>query len=842
MTDQFVHLHVHTEYSMLDGAAKIDALFREAQRLGQPALAMTDHGNLFGAAEWFRTAQHYPDVKPIIGMEAYCAPASRTLREPVYWGPEGSTEDVGGQGAHTHLTLLAENATGLRNLFVLSTRASSTGFYRKPRVDRELLAEHAEGLVATTGCPGGEVSTRLALGQYQEALAAASDFRDIFGPRNYFLELMDHHTLFERRLRPDLLQIARELDLQPLVTNDSHYVTANQATIHDALLCVQTKKTLDTPGRFKFDGSGYYLKSAEEMRYYWDVDVPGGCNTTLAIAERVGSYAELFQPRDLMPRVELPSGQTEDDYLAAAIETTVRHWWGTGIDRVYRQRLDHELSVIRQMGFAGYFLVVTDLVSWAKSQGIAVGPGRGSAAGSLVCYLLGITGLDPIEHGLLFERFLNPDRVSPPDIDLDFGYRRGEVIDYVIRKYGAENVARVVTFSRMQTRTAVRDACRVLYGSEGYELGDRVIETLPAAVHAIDVPLSEIQDPDSLRYDECGRLRELLAADQRAQRAVGLAQGLEGLVHHAGVHACALVVSSTPLAGLLPLWTRQTDGAIITGWDFETCESVLNLLKIDFLGSRTMGVLDQCARAVGVELAGIPLDDDLTFELLASGATVGVFQLESTGTQRLTHRVRPQRFSDLAVVLALYRPGPMGQGAHEEFAERKAAGRYRPVHPELAEPLAGVLDETYGLFVYQEQIMAAAQIVAGYSLGQADILRRAMGKKKRSALDAEWDRFQIGMLSRGYDPSTVETLWTTMLPFADYAFVRAHAASYALISYWCAWLKAHHPVEFMVAQLSSVSADPDRRGAYLAECARMGITVLGPDINLSGVGFTPVKG
>jgi DNA polymerase-3 subunit alpha len=832
-TDQFVHLHVHTEYSMLDGAAKIDALFREAQRLGQPALAMTDHGNLFGAAEFYRTSLAYPDVKPIIGMEAYCAPASRSLREPVLWGPEGSSDDVGGSGAHTHVTLLAENVTGLRNLFMLSTRASAEGFYRKPRVDRELLAEHSEGVIATTGCPGGEVSTRLALGQYKEALQAASDFRDIFGRDNYFLELMDHGCDIEQRVRTGLLRLGKEIGLPPLVTNDSHYVTASQVMIHDALLCVQTGATLDTPGRFKFEGSGYYLKSRIEMERYGSRE--GGLDNTLLVAERVQSYAEVFEPRDLMPRVPLQPGQTEDELLRAAVDTTVKHWWGIGIELVYRQRLEYELNMIAQMGFAGYFLVVADLCDWAKSQGIAKGPGRGSAAGSLVCYLLGITDLDPIVHDLYFERFLNPDRISPPDIDLDFERsRRGEVVGYLSARWGAENVAQVITFGRIETRSALKDAARVLHGSEGFSLATEIIGALPPAVHGMDVSLADLSTFDNPRHDECEEFRQLLLRDPWATEIVDLATGLEGLIRQAGVHACGVVIGNQPLAGLLPLWTRQVDRATITGWDFEDCEG-LGLQKLDILGLRTLDVIQK----VGIDVSELPLDDPETFELLRSGHTVGVFQLESQGCQRLLRQIQPAVFTDISATLALYRPGPLGTGTPELYAARKSGKeKIVPIHSELAEPLAEILSETYGLFVYQEQIMRAAQEIAGYSLGRADILRKAMGKKKPEVLKAEVEPFFTGVVANGYSASAAEALWDTMLPFAAYGFVRAHAVSYALTAYRTAYLKVHYPAEFMAAQLSSVSGDPDRRAAYLAECRRMGITVLGPDINSSGVGFT----
>lgn len=833
MTDQYAHLHVHTEYSLLDGAARIDALFAEAQRLGQPAIAMTDHGNLAGAAEFYRTSLRYPDVKPIIGMEAYCAPAGRFHKKPVLWGPPGSTDDVGGKGAHTHATLLAGNATGLRNLFKLSSLASFEGFYRKPRVDRELLAEHAEGVIATTGCPGGEVSTRLALGQYREALQAASDFRDIFGRDSYYLELMDHGTEREERYREKLSWIGTVLGLRSLVTNDSHYVTADQAQIHDSLLCVQTRAQLSDVDRFRFEGSGYYLKSAQEMRAGPFAKV--AYDNTLAIAERVQSYAEVFELRNLMPRVPLRPGETEDLKLLRAVRDGTFCRWPSGIPRPgYRDRVAYELDMIQRMGFAGYFLVVADLCDSARSQGITRGPGRGSAVGSLVCYLLGITDVDPIVHNLYFERFLNPERVSPPDIDLDFDERRrGEVVAYLSQRWGSENVAQVATFGTIKTRAAIKDAARVLYGPSGYPIAEGIIDVLPPAIHAVDAPLSALRDPDHPRSGELERVRDLVESHPMRADVIDVATGLEGLVRSVGVHACAVIMSSQPLIDVIPLWKRPADGAIVTAWNFEDCER-LGLQKLDILGSRTMSVIAD----VGVDVAALPLDDEPTFELLRSGHTVGVFQLESQGMQALLRKIEPMVFSDIGVALALYRPGPLGTGTPDEYAARRAGKTAEPIHPELAEPLADILRESHGLFVYQEQIMAAAQAVAGYSLGRADILRKAMGKKKPEVLAAEHESFHSGMTANGYSQAAVEALWNVMLPYAAYGFVRAHAVSYAMISYWTAYLKAHHPAEFMAAQLSSVSTDPDRRGAYLVECRRMGIEVLGPDVNSSGVGFS----
>src|SRR5690606_34499004 len=514
----FVHLHVHTEYSMLDGAAKIGPLFAEAERLGMPAVGMTDHGNMYGADEFYQQAVK-AGIKPIIGIEAYVAPQSRHHKKPVFWGQTnqrdtdefGEGGDVSGGGAYTHMTMLAENAQGLRNLFTLSSLASIEGYYRKPRMDKELIAEHAEGIIATTGCPSGEVQTRLRLGQKDEALAAAAEYRDIFGKGNFFLELMDHGLPIERAVREGLLEIGRKLDLPPLATNDSHYVTKDQADPHAALLCVQSGKTLNDPNRFKFDGDGYYLKSADEMREFWDAEVPGACDSTLLIAERVQSYEEVYAHRDLMPRYEVPEGHTEASWLHHEVMEGLKRRFPDGVPDGYIERAEHELKVIEEKGFPAYFLVVGDLVRYARSVGIRVGPGRGSAAGSLVAYALGITNIDPIPHGLLFERFLNPERVSMPDIDIDFDdRRRGEMIRYATEKYGSDKVAQVITFGTIKTKAAIKDAARVHFGQPGYAIADKITKALPPPIMAKDIPLSGIVDPQHERYGEAAEVRSLI--------------------------------------------------------------------------------------------------------------------------------------------------------------------------------------------------------------------------------------------------------------------------------------------------------------------------------------------
>jgi DNA polymerase III subunit alpha len=853
VSDSFVHLHVHTEYSMLDGAAKVGPLFAEAARLGMTAVAMTDHGNMYASAEFYRKAKG-AGVKPIIGIEAYVAPASRYHKKPVFWGQlhqrssdeSGMGGDVSGAGAFLHMTMLAENATGLRNLFRLSSLASFEGTYRKPRMDRDLITQHAGGIIATTGCPSGEVQTRLRLGQPDQALHAASDYRDIFGPDNFFLELMDHGLPIERAVREGLLDIGRKLGLRPLATNDSHYVTQDQAAAHEALLCVQSGKTMDDPNRFKFEGEGYYLKSAQEMRDYWDKEVPGAADTTLLIAERVGSYAEVYAEVDRMPRFPLAEGETEDLLLRREVERYVPERFPEGMSQLYRERVERELGVISQMGFPGYFLVVGDLVRWAKRQKISVGPGRGSATGSLVAYILQITDLDPIEHSLIFERFLNPERVSPPDIDLDFDERRrGEVMEYTVNKWGAANIAQVITFGTIKTKAAIKDAARVLHGQPGFSIADRISKALPPAVAAEDIPLAGIFDPSHPRYTEATEVRSLAETDPQVGKIMDTARGLEGLVRNAGVHACAVIMSSQPLLDVIPLWMRD-DGSIITGWDYPSCEDI-GLLKMDFLGLRTLTVISDTIEAVKanhgreIDTATLELDDEPTYKLLSSGHTLGVFQLDGAAMRSLLRALAPTHFGDIAAVLALYRPGPMAANAHLNYAERSNSRQaITPIHPELRDALEPILGETYHLLVYQEQVMAIAQQLAGYSLGGADLLRRAMGKKKKEIIEKEFERFRAGMTGKGFSAQATQTLWDVMLPFAGYAFNKSHTAGYGLVSYWTAYLKANYPAEFMAAQLTSIGDNKDKSAVYLAECRRMGIKVLPPDVNDSGLRFAAV--
>jgi DNA polymerase-3 subunit alpha len=843
-SDSFVHLHVHTEYSMLDGAARLGELFEATARMGMPAVAMTDHGNVFGAYDFYKQARA-AGVKPIIGMEAYLTPGThRSERKRVRWG-EGGGDDVSGGGAFTHMTLLAETTKGMHNLFRLSSRSSLEGFFYKARADRELLNEYAEGLIATTACPSGEIQTYLRLGDYDKARASAGEFQDIFGKDGFYLELMDHGLDIENRVREGLLQLGKDLDLPLLATNDSHYTSPEDATAHEALLCVQTGKTLADPARFKLEGGGYYLKTPQEMRDTWEGKhgLREACDNTLLVAERCD--ITFNENANFMPRFPVPEGESEDTWLVKEVDRGLLARYPGGVPDDVRARADFETGVILSMGFPGYFLVVADFINWAKERGIRVGPGRGSGTGSIVAYAMRITDLDPLVHGLIFERFLNPDRVSMPDFDIDFDERRrGEVIRYVTEKYGDDRVAQIVTYGTIKAKQAVKDSSRVL--GYPFAMGDRITKAMPPSIMGKDVPLSKIFDPADKRYGEGGEFRALYESDADVRKVVDTAKGLEGLKRQWGVHAAGVIMSSEPLLDVIPIMRREQDGAIITQFDYPTCEQ-LGLIKMDFLGLRNLTVLDDALtniarnRDESFALEELALDDTATYELLAKGETLGVFQLDGVPMRALLRLLKPDSFEDIAAVLALYRPGPMGADSHTNYALRKNGKQeITPIHPELAEPLAEILAPTYGLIVYQEQVMAIPQKLAGYSLGKADLLRRAMGKKKKAELDAQYEGFRDGMLANGFSAAAVKALWDILVPFSDYAFNKSHTAAYGLISYWTAYLKAHYPAEYMAALLTSVGDSKDRMALYLSECRRMGISVLPPDVNDSSGDFTAV--
>ena len=833
--DSFVHLHVHTEYSMLDGAARIDDLFKTAAEMGMPAIATTDHGYVFGAYEFWSKARKY-GVKPIIGVEAYVTPGThRTDKTRVKFG-DGGRDDVSGSGAYTHMTLLAKNNNGMHNLFRMSSLASLEGYYFKPRMDRELLQTYGQGLIATTGCPSGEVQTRLRLGQYKEAVAAAAEFRDIFGAENYFCELMDHGLGIERQVQKELLRLARELGLPLVATNDLHYTKPEDAKAHAALLCVQSGSTLMDPNRFKFDADDFYLKSPAEMRRVWR-ELPEACDNTLLIAEMCDVSFTEGEGR-FMPRFPCPPGENEESWFVKEVQRGLHDRFPEGVPDYARKQAAFETDVIVSKGYAGYFLVVADFINWAKNNGIRVGPGRGSGAGSMCAYAMKITDLDPIPHGLIFERFLNPERMSMPDFDVDFDERRrGEVIKYVTEKYGEERVAQIVTYGTIKAKQAVKDAARVM--GHPFAVGEKLTKAMPPDVMGKGVPLSAIYNSEHPRYGEGVEFRQLVESEPHAKEVVETARGLEGLKRQWGVHAAGVIMSSEPLIDVIPIMRRLQDGQIITQFDYPSCEA-LGLVKMDFLGLRNLTILDdaieniQMNRGEEIDLDALSknMTDRATFDLLGRGDTLGVFQLDGGGMRTLLQLMQPDNFEDISAALALYRPGPMGANSHTNYALRKNGKQDLDyIHPELTEALKPILGTTYGLIIYQEQVMEIAQKLAGYTLGNADLLRRAMGKKKKEVLDAEYVPFAEGMHANGFNKASIAALWGILLPFSDYAFNKAHTAAYGLVSYWTGYLKANYPAEYMAALLTSVGDDKDKSALYLGECRRMGIKVLPPDVN-----------
>jgi DNA polymerase-3 subunit alpha len=826
---------------MLDGAARISELVAEVARQEMPAVAMTDHGVMFGAYEFWKKATD-AGVKPIIGIEAYLTPGThRTDKTRVQFG-SGGEDDVSGAGAYTHITLLSETTEGMHNLFRLSSLASIEGYYFKPRADIELLERYHKGVIATTGCPSGEVQTKLRLGMYEEAKKTAADMRDLMGKDNYFVELMDHGLPLEKRVQADLIRLAKDLDIPLVATNDSHYTHAHDSSAHELLLCVQSGSTLDDPKRFKFDSTDFYIKTADEMRRLF-ADYPEAISNTLLIAERVS--VEFDDSVSYMPVYPVADGDTVTDAFQRAVDEGLAFRYPGGVSEKVRKQADYEVGVIIQMGFASYFLVVADFITWAKEQGIRVGPGRGSGAGSMVAYAMQITELDPLEHGLIFERFLNPDRVSMPDFDVDFDERRrNEVIRYVTEKYGDDRVAQIVTFGTIKAKQALKDSARV----QGYPfgMGEKLTKAMPPSVMGKDIPLQGMFDKDHERYKEAADFRAIIESDPDAKKVFDGALGIENLKRQWGVHAAGVIMSSEPLIDIIPIMKRDQDGQIVTQFDYPTCES-LGLIKMDFLSLRNLTIIDDALdniesnRGHRPVLEELTLDDPDTYKLLSRGDTLGVFQLDGGPMRSLLKMLRPDSFEDISAVLALYRPGPMGADSHTNYALRKN-GQQKPVplHPELADALDDILGTTHGLIVYQEQVMEIARKLAGYTLAQADVLRRVMGKKKKSELDEQFETFREGMRANQFSDDATQALWDVLVPFSDYAFNKAHSAAYGVISYWTGYLKAHYPAEYMAALLTSVSDDKDKSAVYLNECRRMKIDVLPPDINESFVSFAAV--
>jgi DNA polymerase-3 subunit alpha len=849
MASSFAHLHLHTEFSMLDGAARVEEVVAKAAADGQPAIAITDHGNMYGVLDFYKAAIE-AGLKPIIGIEAYQAGETRFER-PLRRGRVDDTggDSEGGEKLYYHLTLLAEDNRGYKNLLKLSSEAFLSGYFYKPRCDWELLERYHEGVIATTGCLGGLVAQALLRGDFEQACAHAGRLQDIFGRDNLFVELQDHGIEKQKKTNPQLVEIARRLGAPLLATNDSHYTSREDHVAHDALLCVQTASNMDDPKRFRFESAEHYLKTAAEMRSLF-AELPEACDNTLWVAERAQVAIEFGKPK--LPAFPLPEGfSSSDEYLRHLAYAGAEERYGSPVPAKVRERLDYELGVVASMGFSDYFLVVWDLIRYAREHNIRVGPGRGSAAGSCVAYCLYIVGVDPLRYDLIFERFLNPGRKQMPDIDMDFDERyRGEMIRYASERWGWDHVAQIVTFSTIKARAAVRDAARVL--GYPYSVGDRIAKLMPPLVMGRDTPLWACfkEDPKYADgYKVASELRELYRSDPDVKRVVDVAMGLEGLRRQDGIHAAAVVISSEPLTEYLPIQRKPEPGGnpeeapVVTQYEMHGVEE-LGLLKMDFLGLRNLSVIERTLDVVeantGVRpnLDELPLDDPATYELLQRGDTVGVFQLEGSNMRALVRALAPTSLNDVAALVALYRPGPMAANMHYDYADRKN-GR-KPVtslHPDMAEILA----DTYGLMIYQESMLRVAQRFAGYSLAEADTLRKAAGKKVREIMAKEREKFVAGCERTGYGASLGNAIFDLIEPFADYAFNKSHALGYGLVAYWTAWLKSNHPLEYMACLLTSVKDDKDKLAVYLAECRQMGIEVLVPDINRSTSDFTAVR-
>jgi DNA polymerase-3 subunit alpha len=844
-TVSFAHLHTHTEYSLLDGAAKIEDVVVAAAQDGQPAIAITDHGNLYGVVDFVKEANKV-GIKPILGMEAYYTDGSRFDRP------------VGADNRRYHMNLLAVNEKGYRNLLQISSKAYLDGYYYKPRTDIELLAQHAEGVIATSGCLGGLVPQLLApdatneegnkggLRDVEAATAAAARFQDLFGRENFFIEVQDTGLEAQRRIMPDLVEVARRIDAPLLATNDLHYTRRDEHDAHDVLLCIQTGSLRNEPGRLRFEGSEHYLKSAAEMRNLFpDSDYPGACDNTLLIAER--SEVELEFGNLLLPQFPVPAGETEVTYLRRLVEQGTRERYGPEPGGMVWERVEHELKIIEEMGFPAYFLIVWDLIRHARDNGIRVGPGRGSAAGSIVSYALRITDIDPLAYGLIFERFLNPGRKSMPDIDMDFDERyRTEMIRYAAERYGTDRVAQIITFATIKGKQAIRDAARVL--GHPYAVGDRLAKAMPPPILGKDPTLAQVLTPPASGvssevrdwYNNAQGLREMYEADPAMREVVDAAKGLEGLRRQDSIHAAAVVIAPEPLTNIVPVQRKGEGAEMVTQFEMHGVED-LGLLKMDFLGLRNLSIIERCLELVEatngdrVDIDNIPLDDQATFDLLQTGNTIGVFQMEGSAMRALIRSLKPDSFNDVIALVALYRPGPMGANMHNLYADRKnGRAEVEELHPALTDKLA----DTYQIMVYQEQVMTVAQEMAGYSMADADELRRAMGKKIKSVMQAEEEKFVEGCIAQGHDEQTGRDLFRLIEHFAGYGFNKSHSAGYGLVAYQTAYLKAHYPAEYLASLLTATKTNKDRTAVYLNECRQMGIQVLVPDVNESESDFT----
>ena len=841
----FVHLHVHSEFSMLDGAARVSDAVHAVAADGQTALGLTDHGVLFGAVDFYKTATA-AGIKPILGVEGYVTPGSRFDR------PTRS------ENVRYHITLLAENQTGYGNLVKLVSRAFLEGYYYKPRMDLDLLSEYAEGIIATSGCLGGHVPQLLDPDASREegnrggtrdvdaALKAAGDYQDIFGRDRFFIELHDHGVEAQRRILPDLLDISRRIEAPLLATNDAHYTRREEAEAHDVLLCIQTGSLVDESDRLRFAGSEYYLKTAREMRERFpSQDYPGACDNTLWIAERAS--VRLDFDRLLLPHFRVPDGHTSVSYLRELVTEGARRRYGSDLGGPVGERIEHELRIIERMGFPDYFLIVWDLIRYAKERRIRTGPGRGSAAGSIVAYSLGITDLDPLEYGLIFERFLNPGRREMPDIDMDFDERyRAEVIRYAAEKYGSDHVAQIVTFSTIKGKQAIRDSARVR--GLPYALGDRLAKLMPPAVLGREASLQIcFEDPgeDAQQvvkdwHTNAAGLRDAYQNEEDVRPVVDTARKLEGLRRQDSIHAAAVVISPRPLVELVPVQRKGEDAEVVTQYEMHGIEE-LGLLKMDILGLRTLSTIDRTLdlveRGTGrrPDIDRVDLEDRETYSMLCRAETIGVFQLEGTAMRSLIRSLQPDGFEDMIALVALYRPGPMSNDWHNAYADRK--NKRKPVdypHPATE----SVLSETYGLMIYQEQVMQIARDIAGYSMADADALRKAMGKKIPQIMAKERDKFVSGVVANGNGARFGRELFDSIEGFAGYGFNKSHSAAYGLLAYQTAYLKVHYPAEYMAALLTSVRRDKDKTAVYLNECRTMGIDVMTPSVNASESDFT----
>ncbi len=842
MTKSFVHLHAHTEYSMLDGAAKIVDYLKKVKELNQPAAAITDHGNLYGAMEFVQKANDL-GIKPIIGYEAYITPGSRFDR------PDRENNK------RYHLTLLAENNIGYQNLVELVSKAYTEGYYYKPRIDYELLDQHHDGLIALSGCLGGELAQHLAPDgsveegntsnerSFEKALDIAKKYQSIFGQENYFIEIHNHGIKQQLDILDDLVEIAELIDAPLVAANDSHYVEENGAEAHDALLCVQTNRTLDDESRFRFDGSGYYVKSAEEMRKLFPEDkYPGACDNTLAIADRV-NYEFNFDNSYLPDFPIEDKNVSPEELLKIKVYEGGERKYGTLTSEII-ERIDYELDVINSMGFASYFLIVGDLIEFSKKRNIRTGAGRGSAAGSIVSYCLGITGIEPLEYGLIFERFLNKGRKSLPDIDMDFDERyRNDVIQYAIEKYGQDRVAHIVTFATIKAKQAIRDAARVL--GLPFSSGDRVAKLMPPMILGNTATISECLSLDEENtsgyskefYSASEELRKQYKNDEEAKQIIDIALGLEGLRRQDGIHAAAIVISPDTITKFLPIQQKGSNAEIVTQYEMHTVEQ-LGLLKMDFLGLRNLSIVDRTLELIGSEsldIDNLTLDDEKTFKLFAEGKMTGVFQLESRVAQSTSRSLKPKRFEDIVALVALIRPGPLGAGMHNEFADR---ANNRKEIEYLHNDLESILNETYGVILYQEQVMQIAEKIAGFNLQEADNLRVAMGKKIPKVMEEQRKKFTDGAVSNNYSEQFAIELFDQIAYFAGYGFNKSHSVPYALLAYQTAYLKANYPAEYIAACLTAVKRDKDRTAIFLSEARDMGVKVSTPDINLSSSDFT----